>query len=83
MPRSLLKQIAMLTSRKKKKFLSRLRSLFAENVQNRIREKFGRVIPYDQYTYGELTSEICAEGLTLCNDMKQRSLGSKEMRDFL
>ncbi|CAB4303202.1 unnamed protein product [Prunus armeniaca] len=73
----------------KEKFLSGLPILFAEKVRNRIKDKNGGVIPYGSYTYGELSSEIYAEGLALRTDMKlkkqldkQKTLGRKELGDF-
>ncbi|KAI5351331.1 hypothetical protein L3X38_004222 [Prunus dulcis] len=62
----------------KEKFLSGLPILFTEKGRNIIKDKNGGVIPYGSYTYGELSSEICAEGLALCTDMKLKKQLDKQ-----
>ncbi|CAN1153791.1 hypothetical protein LINPERPRIM_LOCUS14938 [Linum perenne] len=54
----------------KEKFLSGLPSLFAERIKNRIKLRHEGIIPYSQFTYGELASEVVAEGINLCNKLK-------------
>ncbi|KAL4187029.1 hypothetical protein AMTRI_Chr09g37080 [Amborella trichopoda] len=61
-----------------------------EKVKTRLKNKNGGIIPYSVYTLGELSAEICAEGLALCTDMKlkkqldkQKMTGKKELGDFL
>ncbi|XP_016648313.1 PREDICTED: uncharacterized protein LOC107880728 [Prunus mume] len=73
----------------KEKFLLGLPILFAEKVRNGIKDKNSGVIPYGSYTYGELSSKICVEGLALCTNMKlkkqldkQKTLGRKQLGDF-
>ncbi|KAL4188588.1 hypothetical protein AMTRI_Chr08g161070 [Amborella trichopoda] len=73
----------------KEKFIAELPYLFAEKVKTRLKNKNGGIIPYSVYTLGELSTEICAEGLALCTDMKlkkqldkQKMTGKKELGDF-
>ena len=74
----------------KAKFIDGLPNLFTERVRKRLREMHdGISIPYNQYTYGQLTSVILQEGLSLCNDLKlqqqlkkQQLTGHKELREF-
>ncbi|KAL4198132.1 hypothetical protein AMTRI_Chr03g44370 [Amborella trichopoda] len=65
-------------------------SHYNEKVKTRLKNKNGGIIAYSVYTLGELSAEICAEGLALCTDMKlkkqldkQKMTGKKELGDFL
>ncbi|KAL4203518.1 hypothetical protein AMTRI_Chr01g128390 [Amborella trichopoda] len=73
----------------KEKFIAGLPYLFAEKVKERLRKKHNGIIVYSSYTLGELSAEICAEGLALCTDMKlkrqldkQKITKRKEIGDF-
>ncbi|KAL4199650.1 hypothetical protein AMTRI_Chr03g145930 [Amborella trichopoda] len=73
----------------KEKFIAGLPYLFAEKVKERLRKKHNGIIVYSSYTLGELSAEICAEGLALCTDMKlkrqidkQKLTKKKELGDF-
>ncbi|XP_057989067.1 uncharacterized protein LOC131172131 [Hevea brasiliensis] len=73
----------------KEKFLSGLPSLFAERVKKQIRDKHDNTLPYNQYTFGELASEVVTAGLTLCNELrlqrqlhKERITGKRILGDF-
>ncbi|KAL4193075.1 hypothetical protein AMTRI_Chr06g197530 [Amborella trichopoda] len=73
----------------KEKFIASLPYLFAEKVKERLRNKHNGIIVYSSYTLGELSAEICAEGLALCTDMKlkrqldkQKITKRKELGDF-
>ncbi|KAL4191103.1 hypothetical protein AMTRI_Chr07g28010 [Amborella trichopoda] len=61
-----------------------------KKVKTRLKNKNGGIISYFVYTLGELSVEICTEGLALCTDMKlkkqldkQKMTGKKELGDFL
>ncbi|KAL4184491.1 hypothetical protein AMTRI_Chr10g225890 [Amborella trichopoda] len=73
----------------KEKFIAGLPYLFAEKVKERLRKKHNGIIVYSSYTLGELSAEICAEGLALCTGMKlkrqldkQKITKKKELGDF-
>ncbi|KAL4196544.1 hypothetical protein AMTRI_Chr04g183780 [Amborella trichopoda] len=73
----------------REKFIAGLPYLFAERVKERLRKKHNGIIVYSSYTLGELSAEICAEGLALCTDMKlkrqidkQKLTKKKELGDF-
>ncbi|CAN1183322.1 hypothetical protein LINPERPRIM_LOCUS42807 [Linum perenne] len=73
----------------KEKFLSGLPSLFAERIKNRIKLRHEGIIPYSQFTYGELASEVVAEGINLCNELKlhkqakmDKMSGKRALGDF-
>ncbi|KAL5820914.1 hypothetical protein ACOSQ3_022796 [Xanthoceras sorbifolium] len=71
----------------KERFLAGLPTLFAERVRTRIRNNYGGSIPFHLLTYGDLSTEVVAEGLAICTEQKlQRKMdkGStkKTMRDF-
>ncbi|KAL4188033.1 hypothetical protein AMTRI_Chr09g42100 [Amborella trichopoda] len=73
----------------KEKFVASLPYLFPEKVRTRLKNKHGGNIQYSNYTLGEVSAEICAEGLALCTDMKlkkqldkQNMTGKKELGDF-
>ncbi|KAL5840591.1 hypothetical protein ACOSQ4_013199 [Xanthoceras sorbifolium] len=70
----------------KERFLAGLTSLFAKRVRTSI-NKYGGSIPFHALTYGNLSTEVVAEGLAICTKQKlQRKMdkGStkKTMRDF-
>lgn len=72
----------------KVKFVVGLPILFSQRVKTRLKNKNG-VIPWDEYTYGELASEVIAEGEDLCNILKiqkqlseERARGKWDLRDF-
>ncbi|KAG8612177.1 hypothetical protein MANES_S095214v8, partial [Manihot esculenta] len=62
----------------KEKFLAGLPALFAERVRDQIRSKHNGNIPYQDYTYGELASEIVTAGVSLCNELKIHKQMKKE-----
>ncbi|KAK2988674.1 hypothetical protein RJ640_012710 [Escallonia rubra] len=62
----------------KERFIAGLPNLFSERVRTRIRNKHNGALPFSLYTFGELISEICAEGLVLCNDIKLKNQLKKE-----
>ncbi|KAK2975741.1 hypothetical protein RJ640_022747 [Escallonia rubra] len=62
----------------KERFIAGLPNLFSERVRTRIRNKHNGALPFFLYTFGELISEICAEGLVLCNDIKLKNQLKKE-----
>ena len=63
----------------KEKYISGLPTLFAERARNRLRGKHsGMEIPLESYTYGELTNEMIAEGLALCNDLNLKAQLKKQ-----
>ncbi|KAG8645340.1 hypothetical protein MANES_10G055732v8 [Manihot esculenta] len=62
----------------KEKFLAGLPALFAERVKDQIRSKHNGNIPYHQYTYGELASEVVSTGIILCNELKIHKQMQKE-----
>ncbi|KAK2976061.1 hypothetical protein RJ640_024789 [Escallonia rubra] len=62
----------------KERFIVGLPNLFSERVRTRIRNKHNGALPFSLYTFGELISEICAEGLVLCNDIKLKNQLKKE-----
>ena len=63
----------------KEKYISGLPALFAERIRNRLRTKHNELeIPLDHYTYGELTNEMIAEGLNLCNDLNLKAQLKKQ-----
>ncbi|KAK2973929.1 hypothetical protein RJ640_019444 [Escallonia rubra] len=62
----------------KERFIAGLPNLFSERVRTRIRNKHNGALPFSLYTFGELISEICAEGLVLCNDIKLKNQIKKE-----
>ncbi|KAL5736798.1 hypothetical protein ACOSQ2_031586 [Xanthoceras sorbifolium] len=71
----------------KERFLDGLPTLFAERVRTRIKNKYGGSIPWHALTYGDISSEIVAEGLAICTEQKQhrkQEKGStkKTMGDF-
>ncbi|KAL5766157.1 hypothetical protein ACOSP7_016774 [Xanthoceras sorbifolium] len=71
----------------KERFLAGLPALFAERVRTRIKNKYGGSIPWHVLTYGDISSEIVAEGLAICTEQKlQRKMdkGStkKTLGDF-
>ncbi|KAL5752223.1 hypothetical protein ACOSP7_022411 [Xanthoceras sorbifolium] len=71
----------------KERFLAGLPTLFAKRVRTRIRNNYGGSIPFHLLTYGDLSTEVVAEGLAICTEQKlQRKMdkGStkKTMRDF-
>lgn len=54
--------------------------MFSQRVKTRLKNKNG-VIPWDEYTYGELASEVIAEGEDLCNILKiQKQLSEERAR---
>ncbi|KAG8650610.1 hypothetical protein MANES_07G055686v8 [Manihot esculenta] len=62
----------------KEKFLAGLPALFAERVRDQIRSKHNGNIPYHDYTYGELASEVVTTGIHLCNELKIHKQMQKE-----
>ncbi|KAG8634183.1 hypothetical protein MANES_17G018812v8, partial [Manihot esculenta] len=62
----------------KEKFLAGLPALFAERVKDQIRSKHNGNIPYHDYTYGELASEVVTTGISLCNELKIHKQMQKE-----
>ncbi|KAK2987236.1 hypothetical protein RJ640_017426 [Escallonia rubra] len=62
----------------KERFIAGLPNLFSERVRTRIRNKHNGALPFSFYTFGELISEIYAEGLVLCNDIKLKNQLKKE-----
>ncbi|KAG8644064.1 hypothetical protein MANES_11G096250v8 [Manihot esculenta] len=62
----------------KEKFLAGLPALFAERVRDQIRSKHNGNIPYHDYTYGELASEVVTTGIYLCNELKIHKQMQKE-----
>lgn len=62
----------------KEKFIHGVPTLFANTICTYFYAKHVGVIPYDLYTYGELTIEISGQGLQLCNDLKLQCQLSKE-----
>lgn len=73
----------------KEKYISGLPPFFAEKVRDRIRQQNNGIIPYAQYTYGDISAEIVAEGINLCNDIKlhkqmqrDKLMGKKVIGDF-
>ena len=55
----------------KQKFLAGLPTLLGKKVRNRIRESSSKkIISYDDYTFGQLSSFIQKEGLKICQDLK-------------
>lgn len=72
-----------------KKFISRLPTLFVDKVRNRLKQWHRGFIPYSQYSYGELASEVVLEGINLCNDInlkrqlkKQKLTNKQALGDF-
>ncbi|KAK2973105.1 hypothetical protein RJ640_009757 [Escallonia rubra] len=62
----------------KERFIAGLPNLFSERVRSRIKNKHNGALPFSLYTFGALISEICAEGLVLCNDIKLKNQLKKE-----
>ena len=54
----------------KEKFLYGLPRAFNEKVQESFRERYNGTIPYEEFTYGDLISEVKKEGLKLCFQLK-------------
>ena len=54
----------------KERFLYRLPRALTEKVQETLREKHNRTIPYEDLTYGDLISEVKKEGLKLCSQLR-------------
>lgn len=54
----------------KEKFVEGLPTLFSQRVKTRLKNKNDGVIPWEEYTCGEIASEIVAEGANLCNTLK-------------
>ena len=71
----------------KEKFISGLPNLFAERVKNRLKAKTPtNSIKWNDLTYGDISAEITAEGIALCNDLKlklQLDLQKEENRNIL
>ena len=51
----------------KEKFLHELPRAFTEKVQETLRKKHNRTIPFEDLTYGDLIGEVKKEGLKLCS----------------
>ncbi|KAK2979079.1 hypothetical protein RJ640_026029 [Escallonia rubra] len=62
----------------KERFIAGLPNLFSERVRTRIKNKHNGALPFSLYTFGDLISKICAEGLVLCNDIKLKNQLKKE-----
>lgn len=63
----------------KEKFIEGLPTLFSERVETRLKNKNDGQITWHDYPYGELASEIVAEGLELCNTLKiQKRLSNRK-----
>ena len=54
----------------KEKFIYGLPRALNEKVQESLRERHNRTIPYEDLTYGDLTGEVKKEGLKLCSQLK-------------
>ena len=54
----------------KERFQYGLPRSLIEKVQETLKEKYQRTIPYDNLTYGDLISEVKNEGLKLCSQLK-------------
>lgn len=55
----------------KAKFIDGLPNLFAKKIKKKLRDRHnGMIIPYNQYTYGQLIGLIIEESLSLYNDLK-------------
>ena len=65
----------------KKKFISRLPTLFAENIRQRIRDVYNGRIPYESLTYKELITFIDNEGLGFCTYLKLKSQMKKKKQN--
>ena len=50
--------------------MSRLSTLFAKRVKNRLKSYLVKVIDNSNYTCGELVAKIIAEEVKLCNEIK-------------
>lgn len=65
----------------KEKFLAGLPTLLGEKVRNHIKETSKKkIIPYDDYTYGQLVGIIQHEGLKICQDLKLQKHLKKEIK---
>ena len=53
----------------KARFINGLPPLFAERVKKSIKGQYG-VIPWTDFTYGQLLSSCTEEGLKICNELK-------------
>ena len=63
------------------KFISRLPTLFAEKVKQKIRNVYNGRVPYESLTYGELITFINNEGLAFYTDLKLKSQMEKKKQD--
>lgn len=73
----------------KEKFVKGLPTFFSQRVKTRLKVKNNGVIPWEQYTYGEIASKIIVEGADLCNTLKiqrqlseERTKGKRALGDF-
>ncbi|KAG5571696.1 hypothetical protein H5410_061462 [Solanum commersonii] len=65
----------------KAKFIDGLPSLFAERVKKTLRDPEG-IIPYSNFTYGNLIGACTQEGINLCNELKlSRPLKMDKLRE--
>ena len=51
-----------------------------KNVQETLRDKHHGTIPYDDFTYGNLISEVKKEGLKLCSQLRLQYKIKKDLK---
>ena len=64
----------------KEKFRFGLPRALNEKVQESLRDKNNRTIPYDNLTYGDLISEVKKEGLKLCSQLRLQNQVKKDLK---
>nr|KYP33152.1 hypothetical protein KK1_046019 [Cajanus cajan] len=63
----------------KERFLAGLPKLFSEKVKMKLESHFGKPIPFNTLTYGQIHSIIIDTGIQVCNDFKLQNKLKKEV----